>query len=74
MMTLKCPYCGKDTVQITSDTDWDSLVTYYYGKCSNCGYATIDSYESIGELECAIENQIIEFDRTIGILKGDTVE
>ena len=41
---MTCPRCGK-YLMITSTTDWDSNMTYYYPLCCNCGYTTRHIFE-----------------------------
>lgn len=41
----RCPRCGHK-IRISSRTDWDSLVTYWYPLCPNCKLSTRDVYPS----------------------------
>lgn len=55
MENMCCPFCGASQMQAESDTDWDSLVTCYYGKCHACGHETHNTYTSVDELRLELE-------------------
>lgn len=38
-----CPRCGRP-IRISSRTDWESLVTYWYPLCPGCNLSTKEVY------------------------------